>query len=264
MKVTADDIAQLLARPPPRQVPAHVTKAVKGGRSVWFLVVFGVFFGTFGMLFVWLFFPWRLWDEWLLSRDGVREASGLVNHVRKTNMSVNEAKVYEYRFSFVPQAGTAVSALCFATGRDWIEGSEVTVRYLPDRPQVALIVGASLNQGGLFGAFVIIFPLVGYGMAGIALIFRGNPTRLLREGVAAEIDVLSVEKTTMTVNDQPVYRITLSAPGETGGPPVILRRLDVADVNLATQHAQQKQPVFVLYDPRKPARMIFPEALIEP
>lgn len=216
------------------------------------------------MIFVWLFFPWRLWDELRLRGEAAREASGLIHRVNETNMSVNEERVYEYHFFYTPEGAAKLDANCYATGRRWSENNAVTVRYLPDRPQVAVIRGATLNQGGLFGSFVIIFPLIGYGMAIGGLAFRGNPTRLLREGFVAEVDVLSVEATTMTVNDQPVYRITLSAPGASGGPPVAIKRLDLADVNLAREHAQQKQPVFVLYDPRKPTRLLFPEALIEP
>jgi hypothetical protein len=264
VKVTADDIAQLLASPPPRRVPAHVAKAIKGGKGVWFTVLFGLFFGSFGMIFVWIFFPWRLGDEWQLRGGGAREVSGHVREVSATSMSVNEQRVYEYRFAYTPEDGTPRSAVCFATGRDWAGGREVPVRYLPARPQVALIEGASLNQGGMFGAFTIIFPLIGYGMAIGSLVLRGNPTRLLREGAVAEVDVLSVEGTNMTVNNRPVHRITVSAPGAAGGPPVVLRRLDPADINLARRHAEQKQPLYVLYDPRKPARMVFPEALLEP
>lgn len=243
-------------------MPAHVTNAIKQGTNIWFLVIFGALFGTFGMIFVWIFFPWRFWDEWLLRGKDVRETSGLVHRVNETSMSVNETRVYEYDFAYTPKGGTPLDGHCYTTGRNWSENDKVTVRYLSARPQIALIKGASLNQGGLFGSFVILFPLVGYGMAIGSLVLRGNPTRLLREGVLAEIDVLSVEETKMKVNDQPVFRITLSAPGPSGGPPIVIRRLDLADVNLAAKHAERKQPVFVLYDPRKPTRMVFPEALI--
>ena len=227
------------------------------------MVTFGIFFVSFGMVFVWIFFPWRFWDEFLLRGKGARETSGLVNRVSDTHITINEAAVYEFHFLYTPEGSTQLAALCYAPGRNWSENDVVTVRYLPDRPQVALINGASLNEGGLFGAFVIIFPLAGCGMAIGVLVLRGRSTRLLREGLLAEVDVLSVDGTTMEVNDQPVFRITLSAPGTSGRKPIVIRRYDVADVNLATRHAQQKQPVFVLYDPRKPKRLVFPEALID-
>lgn len=262
VKVTADDIARLLASPPPRRVPAHVAQAIKAGKSSWAMVLFGLLFGSFGMIFVWVFFPWNLGDEMNLRRDGARTATGRVQSVNQTNMEVNEQRVYEYQFAYTPEDGTPRSAVCFATGRDWPEGRDVPVRYLPDQPQVALIEGASLNQGGLFGAFTIIFPVIGYGLAFGSLALRGDPTRLLREGAVAEVDVLAVEGTNMTVNNRLVHRITVSAPGAGGGPPVVLRRLDLADIALARRQVEQKQPLYVLYDPRKPTRMIFPEALL--
>lgn len=227
------------------------------------MVAFGIFFVSFGMVFVWIFFPWRFWDEFLLRGKGARETSGLVDRVSETHMSINETAVYEYHFLYTPEGSTQLAALCYAPGGNWSEKSRVTVRYLPDRPQVALINGASLNAGGLFGSFVIIFPLAGFGMAIGVLVLRSSYLRLLREGLAAEVDILSVEGTTLEVNDKTVFRITLSEPGTVGGKTIVIKRYDVADINLVTRHAQQKQPVFVIYDPRKPKRLVFPEALID-
>ena len=111
---------------------------------------------------------------------------------------------------------------------------------------------------------MIIFPLVGYGLVAFFVLGRRQTGRLLREGLAAEVDVLSVEETNVTVNRQRMYKITLSSPGQADGPPVTIKRVNRADLDLFGRHAANKQPVFVLYDPRQPARMIFPEALIEP
>ena len=80
----------------------------------------------------------------------------------------------------------------------------------------------------------------------------------------AEVDVLSVTETMTQVNNQRVYRIELANPAQAGGPPVTVRRVRRADIDLARKHADNQQPVFVLYDPRKPSRVIFPEALIDP
>ncbi|HWA24934.1 MAG TPA: DUF3592 domain-containing protein [Lacunisphaera sp.] len=263
MQVTADDIARLLASRPPRQVPDHVLKAAKGGKGIWVLVLFGLFFGTFGMLFVWLFFPWNFVDELRLGGASIPQVPGIVREAKETGMSVNKARVVEYRFSYTPEGGPAREAVCYAIRQNWSPGSEVAVRYLPGKPQVALIDGANLNQGGLTGAFTIIFPLIGYGLVAGVLLFRSDPGRLLREGLMAEVDVLSIERTNMTVNDRTVYRLTVSAPGRAGSGSVAIRRTDFRDLELARRHLEQKQPVFVLYDPRKPAKMIFPEALLD-
>ena len=68
----------------------------------------------------------------------------------------------------------------------------------------------------------------------------------------------------MSVNYQTVYEITLVSPALHGGQPVKLKRWNKPEVNLAVQHALQKQPVFVLVDPRNHTRVLFPEALIDP
>ena len=83
MNVTADDIAQLLASPPPRAVPPHVQQAVQGGGCAsWFLPAFGLVFGGFGMIFVVVFFPWEFVDEIRLAMNG-RTTSGEIGVVAR-------------------------------------------------------------------------------------------------------------------------------------------------------------------------------------
>ncbi len=264
MKVTADDIAQLLASSPPRLVPDHVAKAAKGGRGAWTAILFGLFFGGFGSLFLVVFFPWKLGEELRLATGSTRAVSGIVADAYKTNMSVNKQKVFGYVVDYAADASGRHRITCFTTGQRWANGASVSVRYLVANPAVACIDGARLNEGGIAGGFVIIFPLVGFGLAGWTFSRRTQTTRVLREGIAAEVDIVAVDATGMKVNDQTVYKITLASPALPGGQPVTIKRYSKPDVNLATQHAEQKQPVFVLYDPRKPSRVVFPEALIDP
>jgi hypothetical protein len=262
VKVTAEDIAQLLASPPPRQVPAHVTRAATGGGNAGCLPLFGLVFGGFGLIFVGLFFPWRFVDELRLAGSD-RTAPGEIRRVTDTNMSINKTKVIEYTFAYTPADGRVREARCYTTGRRWPVSAAVTVRYLHDSPEVACIDGARLSRGGWFGLFVIIFPLIGGGMVAWFVVSRRRTRGLLRSGLVAEVDVVSVERTNMTVNNQPVYRIVLAGPALAGGQPVTMRRARKADVDLALKHNREKQPVFILYDPLKPARVILPEALID-
>ena len=262
MKVTADDIAQLLASAPPRLVPAHVVGAAQRGGSSWGTAVFGLVFGTFGLLFVGFFFPWQLVNELRLA-SGAAEAPGTVTAVNDANMRVNRVRVMEYQFTFTTAAGERQTAECFESRGRWAVNDSVVVRYLPGDPALACIVGGRLTKTGWFGCFVIIFPVVGYSMVGWFVVQRRQIGRLLRTGQLAEVDVLSVTATNMQVNKQQVYALLLSGAA-LGAQPVKVKRLNRADIALAQRQAEQKQPVFVLYDPRKPTRMIFPEALIEP
>ena len=262
MSITAEDIAQLLASAPPRQVPGPVAKAVLGGRASWFLPLFGLVFGGVGLLFTWLFFPWRFQDDRRLAGDTARATPGMITEVTKAHMEINEVPVMEYGFRYTLEDGRRRVGRCFTTGTRWTNNDRVTVRYLPAEPDLACVEGARLSKGGWGGSFVALFPLVG----GAAMVWfiadRRGKRRLLREGLVAEVDVTAVANTNAKVNEQPIYRITLTSPAP-GGAPVTVSRFHPPDVELALKHFQDKQPVFVLYDPRKPKRLIFPEALIE-
>lgn len=261
VKVSADDIAQLLASSPPRRVPAHVEKAAQGGGGGCVAMGFGLFFGSFGMIFVFIFFPWRMADELRLSASG-RTVPGEIRRVAETSMSINETKVREYAFAFTTAEGRPMEGLCYTTGRHWSEGAPVTVRYLRHRPEVACVEGARLSQGGWFGLFTVIFPLIGYGIAAGVWLGRRVTRRLLREGHMAEVDIVGVDETNMQSNYKTVYRITFSNPAAPGSP-ITLKRAHGAEVALALKHLREKQPVFILYDPKKPSRVIFPESLID-
>lgn len=148
VKVTADDIAQLLASSPPRRVPAQVRKAATGGRGSWGVVLFGLIFGGMGLVFTAFFFPWHFWDDWRLAGAVAATTMGVVQHVRETNMTINDTRVMAYDFRYTPANEQAASGHCYTTGSEWHEGAQVTVRYLPAQPELACIEGARLNEAG--------------------------------------------------------------------------------------------------------------------
>lgn len=260
VQVTADDIAQLLASAPPRQVPAHVLQAARKGTAPWSTALFGLFFGSFGMIFVVVFFPWRVADELRLAASGA-STSGEVVAIQDTNMSINKRKVAEYQFAYALPDHRSGRAACYATRGQWSVGQQVTVHYAPGRPELACIEDGRLDKAGFFGSFVIIFPAVGYGMVGWFLFQRARTATLLRTGQLAEVDVLAVNPTSTRVNNRPVYAIQLSSPA-LGAQPVTVKRLNATDIDLAERHVADKQPVYVLYDPRRPKALVFPEGLI--
>ena len=262
MKVTADDIAQLLSSAPPRLVPAHVIKAAQSRNTSAAGVVVGLFFVLLGLTFTAVMFPRHLGDEWRLASQAAATTQGVVTAVARTNVKVNKRPVMDTTFAFTPDGGKRQTADCYTTGSRWSVGETVVVRYLPDNPAVANLAGGRLDEIGWGGVFILVIPLSGAGMIFLFLRQRAETGRLLLAGQSAEVDVLSVAATRMRVNKQTVYKITLSAPA--GGPPVTIRRTNPAEIETMQRYAAQKQPVFVLYDPRKPARMIFPEGLIEP
>lgn len=231
------------------------------GRISWFKLVFGLIFGCFSMYFVGAFFPWKFWDEWRLAQDG-KPAQGLVRFASETNVSINEGRVWLYEFGFTGADGREYRGECYTTGRVWGRGSSVAVRYLSAVPAVAVIEGARLSKSDWSGVFVLIFPLVGFGMVASIVLSARRDQWLLRHGTIAEADVLSVDETTKKENYESVYRIVLRSPHFNQGAPLTIKRVNKDDVELALERAHDNQPVYVLYDPKRPRRLIFPEALI--
>ena len=264
MKVTADDIAQLLASSPPRRVPAQVAREIRRQGTTWFVPLLGLAFGSFGLVFVFFFFPWRFPDEWRLASNEARTTQGIITDVRASNMTINKTRVMEYGFQYTPEDGLRRQGRCFTTGKQWYENAAVTVRYLPANPALACVENARLSKGGWSGAFVIIFPLAGGGLVGWFIVDRRRKTQLLQEGRLTEVEVLSVDETQTRVNNRSVFKIVITSPDLQAGRPVVIKRLNRQDIDLAGKHLREKQPVFVLYDPRNPTRVLFPEALIAP
>jgi Protein of unknown function (DUF3592) len=264
MKVTADDVAQLLAGSPPRQVSAHLAKAVmKGGGTTWFVALFGLVFACLGLLFVVIFFPWRFMDDWRLASDAAQTTRGIITTVQRTSMSINKTRVMEYTFRYTPGDGRLREGRCFTTGQSWQSSAEVEVRYLPTTPDLACVEGARLSEGGWGGAFVLLFPLVGAGFVVWPVVNQVKTRRLLHEGQVTEVDILSVDRTNTRINNQYVYKIVISSSSFSGGQPVTVRRTDRREIDLALNRLRDQQSVYILYDSRNPRRLIFPEALIE-
>jgi hypothetical protein len=262
MKVTADDIARLLASPPPRQVPAQVAKAAMGGGS-WSGPLIGLVFGAFGMVFVTVFFPWRFWDDWRLASGDARTARGVITEETKTNLTLNKRRVMEYGFQFSTEDNRPRRGHCFTTGRQWSVNTPVSVRYLPARPELACVEGARLSQSGWGGAFVIIFPLIGGAILIGSVTNRQMTKRLLQSGTVTEAEVVSVEPTNMQVNNRSVFKITVRSATLQGGQPVTVLRVNRPEIELARKNLQDKLPVFIVYDTRNPKRLLLPEALID-
>lgn len=262
MKVTAEDVAQLLASPPPRPVPAHVQKAAQGGEGAWFIPLFGFIFFSFGTLLAAFFFPWRFIDDWRLSSDSARTVKGRIVSIHDANMRINEVSVLDYEFSYDAGDGRNRTAHCYTTGRQFSANSDVLVRYIPAQPDVACLEGARLNEAGWAGAFVLIFPLVGAGIAIGFAVRRRNKRRLLSSGEVTEVDVVSVDRTNTRINGRYVYKIMVISPTLLNGQSFSVRRTDPGEIELVQKRVTDKQPIYALYDSRKPRRLLFPEALI--
>ncbi len=224
------------------------------------MVIFSLFFGGVGIFFVVDGFPRRGVDEWRLSTGG-RTALGVVRFA-SDSMSEKDDGLRRYDFDFSDEQNQIHHGACYAEGQRWEKGANVTIRYLPAAPAVAVIEGARLDRHGWSGVFTLIFPVFGFGLFARQILAWRRVWWLLRNGTVGEVQVVAVEETTQKENYQSVYRIVVVSPLLNGGAPVTIRRVNTADVRLAITRVRERQPVFVLYDPKRSDDLLLPEALI--
>ena len=253
-------LANLLASTPPRKVPPELLRAAGAQGPPWYLALVGLMFLVMGFFFVRVFFPWHFYEDWQLRDAPV--APGRIVTASPTSLSVNKQRVYRYEFKFQTPGGGQVDGACYTTGRWWNPGAQVSVHYLPDRPQICCVEGARVNQGSAGSAFLLVFPLVGGGMIAWLVVGRRGQRWLLEYGQMGEALVTEVVQTSVRINNQYVYKITLQRADATGDTSMTLRHYQPAQVALARTRLASKQPVFVLYDPAHPRRGLLPEALL--
>lgn len=253
-------VAALLAANPPRNVTPEMRKlALRQGFSR-FVMIFGALFGTFGLVFVYLFFPWNFPDEMRLGSSDAASAQGRVIHTESTNMSINKTRVMRVTYAFLPQGkDKSQEGVCFTTGSRWSTGATVTVRYLRDKPEVSCAVGGRLSEGSWFGAITLVFPLVGFGLVYTGKRQRANVLRTLRHGVTTEARVSAIEPTRTQVNKQTVYRISLARSDKPSAPPLVIKRYQRELLDRLRNIQKQDQPMYVLVDPARPKVVLLPE-----
>jgi len=260
-----DLLAALLAASPPRRVPPALQNAAhRQSRSTVFTVL-GLLFLAFGLFGGWLIFPWGIGRDWQLNDGPTAHATGKVTYASATGLTVGASRsrpgnpVYAYYFSFIPAGGAETSGVSYTTGlRPW-EGTNVDIEYFAADPAVARVAGSRNSQRTWSGLFpMAVFAVLGLINVGSGWWLRRNARRLLESGALGEALVQSVER----IGSKGMYKITLlmTAAGH-DGPLVVMRGLP-AIIGFFTERLASKQPVFVLFDPAKPKRAIFPETLI--
>jgi hypothetical protein len=260
MAATPDDIALLLATPTPRQIPPRLLETLRRGEAIWQISV-GLLVACFGSIFAVLFFPYGWTTSLRLAAGPVSTTYGHVTEATPTGMSVGEVQVVKYHFNYTVD-DTLMSGVCYTSGPRWSTGAEVPVRYLGGSPAVACIDGARCSAPGLLGSLVLLFPTAGLAIAGAAVLSQKRRRRILEQGNLHEAEVISVEQTSIEINDERVYKIALQSPGLCGGQPLTVKQTDTAVVALAQERARSRQPIYILADLKNPKHMLFPESWI--
>lgn len=272
-----DQLVTLLAAAPPRAVPPEWRRAARRQAAPVWLLVIGLVFAVAGAVGMVEYFPWHYFSERRLAADDTARAPGRVVAVERTRLAVSHLPVMRLVFEFRPGAdGEIVRGVCYllaqssqgatrnpATRRPWRAGDAATVRYRPEELALARldIAGANLDPAGTQGALMLLSPAIGLGVLIGVSVSRRRAVRLLTHGVLAEARVTAVER--YVRGKTRGWEITLQHTDDPTLPPwtKLERGSNSPGLSLALQRLESKQPVFVLYDPVKPKRVLLPEAL---
>jgi hypothetical protein len=261
-----DQLAALLAAPPPRRVPPEVRKAALRQSYLRVIALFGTLFLFIGLAGLGVFFPWHFYQDRALLAADTATAPGRILSANQTSMSIGGnddhrgTPVYSYDFEFSTSMQKAVRGTCYTTGARWKNGETVTVRFRPEQPTLACVTGARLSPSDDGGFFTLLFPLVGSGILYLCWRLRSNTLRLLESGQAAEATITAIEETRTKINNKTVYKITLRSDAVLSGRPLTARYYQPEIVAFAREHQASNQPVYVLFDPAKPKSCLLPEA----
>ena len=257
-----NQIVALLAAPPPRHVPPELRRAATRQTAPLLFIVIGAVLAAFAMIFVAAFFPWNLTQQWKLDAEGAMTTSGKIIAIESTGLSIEKQRVRQTTFEYAPPpSARTLRGTCYTTGSPWSEGATVVVRYRPDDPSVACVEGARLTKTRGMAAFVILFPGIGVTMIVIGLRLRHHALHLLVHGEVAEAFVTALERTETTIGNHHVYRIVLKRLDHPDAPPLETNKWEPAVVAFARERLESKQPVFVLFDPKRPKGVLLPEVL---
>lgn len=255
-----EQLAAVLASPPPRVLPRALRRAALGQAAPLSFGIFGALFGGFGLIFVLIFFPRNIAQEWKLNSGETAQSNGVVIASVETRLSINKQKVFHYAFEFRTTAGILRRGECFTTGRRWQNGDPVQVVYLRDEPSIALPLGARLSSTNMGSMVVVLFPLAGAALVLWVAISRRRTLAAFVHGRVFEAFITDIEHTQTMVNDYSVYKITFEQPG-LPQEPIIIRHWKPKVVAFLTTRRDNQQPVFLLSDPKKPKVFLLPETL---
>ena len=260
MSVTVEELRDFLSGSVPRIVPPNVRRSALR-RIPMTIAVMGIFFALFGLPFMAIFFPWRLLDDLSLNVGARVTRDATVMACEATSMRENNRQVFKYEFSYAPADGSSMKGTCYATGVARDAGSRVADEYLPVRPAVARIEGCRLSPFHWGGGFVVLFPCIGVAIVFFTLRARRRLAQLLAEGIFSAGRIESVEATSVTVNKQRQYRVTVvfkDAAGERRSSYSAYGR----DAELAETKRADGSVVGVLYDPANPSRILLIDELV--
>lgn len=261
MSVTLEDLGAFLREPTPRVVPQNIRRQALRGFCGLGPTLVGAAVLAFGSLFLWIFFPWRFADEMRLDLGAPAKIAGRLTSAKDANMKINEVSVYRLSFQFQPPGQGPIQGTCYRTGAVPEAQQDVKVEYLADNPRVARIEGCRLNGFGYWTALVVVLPGTGMGLVYFSWRARRRRLQLLQNGTLVMGTVVDVKETSVTVNDQRRYRVSV-AFNQNGESQLTSYHAYGADVESARNYQASQERLGLLCDPQDVRRVMRADTLL--
>jgi len=231
----------VMLAPPPRRVPLSLSllNVFNGFAQIgWF--VFG-----FGMIFAWVFLG-NADFSFLTFRGPHAQSTGRVTSVEATGASQNEQPITANHYEF-SVAGSRFSGTSYSNGSPNNAGDEVTVEYDEQHPERSRIAGMRRGQFSAGVMLVLIFPFIGAVFVAFATLAGFRRNHLLRNGLLSTGKLLGRERTNVTVNKRPVWKLTFEYVARDG------QRHEATASTTDTTRLEDEAQEPLLYDPEKPS-----------
>jgi len=231
----------VMLTPPPRRVPLSLSlvNVFNGFAQIgWF--VFG-----FGMIFAWVFLG-NADFSFLTFRGPHAQSTGRVTKVEATGSSQNDQAITANHYEF-SVAGSRFSGTSYTNTDSKSAGDEVTVEYDEQHPERSRIAGMRRGQFGPMVMLVLIFPFIGALFVLFATLTGFRRNHLLRYGLLSTGKLLGRERTNVTVNDRPVWKLTFEFIGRDG------QRHEATASTTDTARLEDEAQEPLLYDPSSPS-----------
>lgn len=202
-------------------------------------------FTGMGFCFAWIFVGQSQAALLFSPIDDPRITQGTVLEVGASNFSENEREVWKARYAYSVE-GVPFEGEAYAYNVPFNRGDEVAIEFDADHPNRSRIPGMRRRAFGYGVLFVLIFPLVGLIFLSIGLKRKLRLMRLLQVGEFTVGRLSAKEATNVTVNDNPVYKLTFTFLDDRG----MERHTTVKAHELDRFTDDEEEPL--LFDSRQP------------
>lgn len=232
--------------PTPRTVPGAVRgRLLFGGTAL----QMGWGFLGLGILFSWLFVgDSELWTPLVFSGQ-TASAEGQVIHIEETNSSENEARIYAIGYAFELN-GETFQGTSYTFSPSFDLGETVSIELVASDPTVSRIEGLRYRKLSAFVGIMLLFPLVGLGMVVYGTRRGLRNIHVLAHGRPALGRLVNKRKTSVKINEQPVYELTYAFRDHTG------RERQSSIRTLHTAPVEDEAQERLLYNPSAPQHIV--------